>query len=129
MTDDPRTRKRAWWPGDVDGPVERVEAEYFDAVRDSLLQCMSARELQWHEIVLCHEPPDTQILAVFSSLRAPDRRYGLRFRVWPHSERYPSSDLGYLWISIDEYFADGIGADARFGRLETPPAEILWLND
>jgi hypothetical protein len=41
----------------------------------------------------------------------------------------PQGDLDYVDISIDEYFADGIGADARFGRLETPPAEILWLDD
>jgi hypothetical protein len=120
-------RYRYWMPEDVESPVAEVEAQYLEDMRD-IHPRQYAGEIDWRSIELHGSAPDTRVEVIFSPTRAPERRYGVRWRVWPLTAPTVESALDYFDIGVMEFFADGIGADARLGRLATRPGEIRWLT-
>jgi len=120
-------RERRWMPEDVEAPATEVEADYLGWMRE-VLPGIEADEITWHSMELHGAAPDTRFEAIFSPSRVPEYRYGWRWRIWPLDAPTVGEALDYADISFQEYFADGIGADARLGRIPAVPGEVRWLN-
>ena len=120
-------RARHWMPEDVEVPAAELEAEYLQRMRE-IFPREYAGEITWRSLELHGAAPDTRFEVVFSSKRAPERLYGVRWRIWPLDASTVDASLDYFDIGVMEYFADGIGADARLGRLDAQPGEIRWLT-
>ena len=121
-------RERRWMPEDVEAPAAEVEAEYLERMREIHLGLYSG-EIEWCSIETHGVAPETRLEVILSSTRAPDRLYGVRWRIWPLDAPTVESAVGdYFDIGVMEYFADGIGADARLGRIPVEPGQVHWLN-
>jgi hypothetical protein len=96
-------------PEDVADPPA-VETSIFEQARAAMLSVEEQEEIRWVVIGLSGRM---------------ERRYGLRFPIWPAESAEPQ--LAHWDVGLLGFLADGVGADARLGRLEVPPGAILWL--
>jgi hypothetical protein len=111
-------------PEDVADPPA-VETSIFEQARAAMLSVEEQEEIRWVVIGLSGRAPDTELVGIFSPAGRMERRYGLRFPIWPAESAEPQ--LAHWDVGLLGFLADGVGADARLGRLEVPPGAILWL--
>lgn len=95
--------------------------------RQQLEGLSSAPEIRWLHVGLKGSAPETQLIAVFEPRRAPGALYGMRWSLWPMLEHGVPAATDYADVGYDEFLADGIGSEARLGRLPAEPGKIRWL--